>query len=154
MYERSEADEQYSSLASEMALLRMLIKDLLLKLDRGEGETPWEKLLTSHRRMTAAIKAGNEVAIKKELGTIAEIIDRGGADRDVRKQLQNAIVALTRVSRGEWQRLHDLAQFLPRKVVEKMLLIENQLLIEVFGDMAKIQEYRRRMKVALYPILG
>jgi hypothetical protein len=154
MWKRQVNDPDQLSLRSEIALLRTLIAELLKKLKTGEGEGLWDRLFKTHRRMVLAIRDGNAEQMKRELGNMAEIIEKGGAHHEIRWQLQQAIKTLVMAEKGEWKRLHDLCQMVPRAVVEKMLLIENHLLLEVFKDRQLIKEYRRRCWEALLPILG
>jgi len=154
MYTRHLEDPDYMSLSSEMGILRTIVSELLAKLDRGEGESLWTKLVAVHRRLASSIREGDKDAMRTALGDLAETIERGSQDAGLRRQLQNAIKTLVIASKGEWKRQHDLAQMLPRQTVERMLLIENQLLTEVFKDKALIREYRKRTYKALLPVLG
>jgi hypothetical protein len=153
-YERQLADPDYLSLHSEISVLRTVVGELLSKMDKGEGESLWDRLVKTHRRLASAVRDGDGEGVKIGLGALAQVIETGAADAGLRKQLQNSIKVLVAASKGEWKRLHDLSQFLPRQTVERIFAIENQLLVETFGDRKKVLEYRKRVYTALLPVLG
>ena len=153
MYDEAEADQQYLSLASEIALGRTMIADLLAKMDRGQGNDLWKRLIKVHQELARAIKTTDVAMMQGAVAELAKVIELGAADRDVRQQLQQAILTVTKAARGEWKRLHDLGQFLPREMIEKLMLVENKLLVEIFQDKEKVREFRKRMQVALLPIV-
>ena len=152
MYERAERDPNFHSLASEMALMRTLISQLLRSMNRGEGNS-WKKLIKVQQDLEQAIKTADPAMLRNAVADLAKTIELGAADRDYHNQIQKAILTLTKAARGEWKRLHDLGQMLPRPIVEKLFLIENRLLVEMFGR-EKAREFRRRTYQALLPILG
>ncbi len=118
-YQELKADPELTSLASEIALVRAHIFELIQSFDTGEAEGAWDDLRSAWARLVAARESGNTGGMATALNAIGQMVERGSAQAVLWREIGFEIDRVNRLV-GQQSKQEQLA--------EAMITIERALI--------------------------
>jgi hypothetical protein len=112
IYEEAAADPELMNLQGDLAILETFKREQLKRLGTAEAGVIWKDLKKAYKKLQQAHEEKDGAAVAIQFSIIGKLIEDGWAFEEQRKEIADTIKKKTDLARAEWQRMHDLQQFL------------------------------------------